>query len=65
MNQTISKQVRILALEPTARGFGYCVGENDAMLECGHKEVRGNKNLNSVSKIKKLMQQFLPAIDPL
>ena len=32
------------------------------MLECGHKEVRGNKNLNSVSKIEKLLKQFLPSV---
>ena len=58
----ISKQVRILALAPTARGFGYCVMENNVMLECGHKEVWGNKNVKSLSKIKKLMKQFLPDV---
>lgn len=62
MNQTASKQIRILAIALTARGFGYCVMENNVMLECGHKEVRGNKNLQSVSKIEKLMKQFLPGI---
>jgi hypothetical protein len=62
MNQTTSKQVRILALAPTARGFGYCVMENDVMLECGHKEVWGNKNVKSISRIKKLMKQFLPDV---
>jgi RNase H-fold protein (predicted Holliday junction resolvase) len=60
MKKTASKQIRILAIALTARGFGYCVMENHKMLECGKKEVRGNKNLNSVSKIKKLMKQFLP-----
>ena len=58
----MSKQVRILAIAPTARGFGYSVMENNAMLECGYKGVRGNKNLNSVSKIEKLMRQFLPSV---
>jgi Holliday junction resolvasome RuvABC endonuclease subunit len=60
MKKTASKQIRILAIALTARGFGYCVMENHAMLECGHKEVNGDKNLNSVSKIEKLMKQFLP-----
>jgi len=61
MNQTASKQIRVLAIALTARGFGYCVMEDHVLLECGKKEVRGNKNLNSVSKIEKLMKQFLPS----
>jgi hypothetical protein len=60
MNQTASKQIRILAIALTARGFGYCVMENHVMLECGHKEVEGNKNSQSVYKIEKLLKQFLP-----
>lgn len=58
----MSKQVCILAIAPTARGFGYSVMEDEAILECGYKGVRGNKNLNSVSKIEKLMRQFLPDV---
>jgi Holliday junction resolvasome RuvABC endonuclease subunit len=61
MNQTMSKQVRILAIAPTARGFGYCVMEDEAILECGYKGARGNKNAKSVLKIEKLMNQFLPS----
>jgi hypothetical protein len=62
MNQTASKQIRILAIALTARGFGYCVMENQVILECGHKEVRGNKNSQSVFKIEKLLKQFLPNV---
>ena len=58
----ISKQVRILSVALTSRGFGYCIMEGQAMLECGHKEVWGNKNALSVSKIEQLMNQFLPAV---
>jgi hypothetical protein len=62
MNQTTSKQIRVLAIALTARGFGYCVMEKNVMLECGHKEVRGNKNSQSVNKIEKLLKQFLPSV---
>jgi Holliday junction resolvasome RuvABC endonuclease subunit len=62
MNQPMSKQVRILAIAPTARGFGYCVMEDEAILECGYKGARGNKNAKSVSKIEKLMKQSLPDV---
>jgi Holliday junction resolvasome RuvABC endonuclease subunit len=61
MNKSTSK-IRILAIAPTARGFGYSVMEGQVMLECGHKELRGNKNYKSVSKIEKLMKQFLPNV---
>jgi hypothetical protein len=62
MNQTASKQIRILAIALTARGFGYCVMENQAILESGNKGVEGNKNLRSVNKIEKLLRQFMPSV---
>jgi hypothetical protein len=62
MNQTASKQIRILAIALTARGFGYCVMENQVILESGNKGVEGNKNSQSVYKIEKLLKQFLPSL---
>jgi hypothetical protein len=62
MNQTASKQIRILAIALTARGFGYCVMENQVILESGNKGVEGNKNSQSVFKIEKLLKQFLPSV---
>jgi hypothetical protein len=61
MNQTMSKQFRLIAIAPTARGFGYCVMEDESILECGYKGARKNKNAKSLSKIGKLMTQFLPS----
>src|ERR1035437_6674006 len=62
MNQTASEQIRILAIALTARGFGYCVMENQVILESGNKGVEGNKNSQSVYKIEKLLKQFLPSL---
>ena len=62
MNQTTSRQTRVLAIAPSARGFGYCAIEGQAMLECGCKGVKGNKNLHSMAKIERLMKQFLPDV---
>ncbi|MDR3413258.1 MAG: hypothetical protein P4L87_20280 [Formivibrio sp.] len=65
MNQTISEKVRMLAVALTARGFGYCAMEDNVMLECGKKKAKGNKdakNTQAVSKIEKLMNQFLPDV---
>jgi len=55
MNQTTSKQNRILAIALTARGFGYCVMEDNMLLEWGKKEAKGNKNFQSMNKIEKLI----------
>ena len=62
MNQTASEKIRILAIALTARGFGYCVMENQVILESGNKGVEGNKNSQSVFKIEKLLKQFLPSV---
>jgi hypothetical protein len=62
MNQNTSKQIRILAIALTARGFGYCVKEGEVILECGYKGAKKNKNGRSVSKIEKLLNQFLPSV---
>ena len=62
MNQTTSKTLRILSIAPSARGFGYAVMEGDLILECGNKGTKGNKNIRAISKIEKLMKQFLPGV---
>jgi hypothetical protein len=62
MNQIKSKQIRILAIAPSARGFGYSVMEGQAILECGNKSATGNKNVHSLSKIEKLMNFFQPSV---
>ena len=62
MNQAASKKFRVLAIALTARGFGYCVMENQDIIESGNKGVEGNKNSHSIQKIEKLLKQFLPDV---
>lgn len=62
MNETASKQIRIVAIALTARGFGYCVMEDQVILESGNKGVEGNKNSQSICKIEKLLKRFLPGV---
>ncbi len=62
MIQTVPKRIRVLALAPSARGFGYSVMENQMILECGTKVAKGDKNLRSLSKIEKLMKMFRPGV---
>jgi hypothetical protein len=60
MNKTISKKVRILAIAPSARGFGFSVMENQIILECGNKKATGDKNVHAIFKIERLMNLFQP-----
>jgi hypothetical protein len=60
MDQTT--QIRILAIAPSARGFGYCAMQGQAVLGCGRKGAKGDKNLHSMAKIKRLMKEFLPDV---
>ena len=62
MKQSISKRVRILAIASSARGFGFAVLEDQAILECGNKGVKGDKNIHSLFKIEKLMKLFQPSV---
>lgn len=62
MKKTTSKQIRILAIAPSARGFGYCAMEDRAILEWGYKGAEGDKNARSLAKIERLMKQFLPGV---
>lgn len=62
MHHTRTRQLRILALAPSARGFGYAAMEDLAILECGKKGAKGDKNLRSLSKIEKLMVLFRPGV---
>jgi len=62
MDKKHSKQIRILAIAPTVRGFGYSVMEGSLILECGNKGAKGKKNSQAISKIERLMKQFLPGV---
>ena len=62
MIKTISEKVRVIAIAPSARGFGFAVLEDQAILECGNKGVKPDKNVHSLFKIEKLMKLFQPGV---
>lgn len=63
MNQVNSKSFRILAIALSTRGFGYAVmeGEN-TFVDYGVKVVKGDKNVQSLAKVDKLINYFQPDI---
>ena len=63
MNKIHSKYLRILAIAPSTRGFGFAVLEGqDTLADWGVKSVTGNKNTNSVAKVKELITHYQPDV---
>jgi hypothetical protein len=63
MNQTTSKDCRILAIALSARGFGFVVMEGQKrIIECGGRVARGDKNAQSLAKMEKLLNFYRPGV---
>ena len=63
MNQTTSKDFRILAVALSTGGFGFVVMEGQkAIIECGRREADGDKNVQSLAKMKKLLSFYQPGV---
>lgn len=63
MNQITSKQFRILAVAPSARGFGFVVMEGErTIIECGGRVAYGDKNAQSLAKLEKLLKSCRPGV---
>ena len=61
MNQTPLKHFRILAVALSAGGFGFVVMEGqNTIIECGRRVADGNKNAQSLAKLKKLLDFYWP-----
>src|ERR1017187_9943346 len=63
MNQKASKHFRILAVALSARGFGFVVMEGQkTIIECGGRVADGDKNAQSLTKMKKLLNFYRPDV---
>ena len=63
MNQTISKDFRILAVALSFGGFGFVVMEGQkAIIEFGRRVADGDKNVQSIAKVKKLIDFYRPGV---
>jgi hypothetical protein len=61
MNQINSKPFRILAIAPTTRGVGFAVLE-ETLVDWGVKTIKGEKNKQSVAKVRELISNFRPSV---
>jgi Holliday junction resolvasome RuvABC endonuclease subunit len=54
---------RVLALDPTSRGFGYAVLESPTTpVDWGGKVTRGDKQAASLSKVSELIRHYRPEV---
>lgn len=57
------KHFRILAIAPGTRGFGFAVLEGkNTLVDWGVKTVQGNKNVQSLAKVKELITHYQPGV---
>ena len=63
MNQTTSKDFRILAVALSFGGFGFVVMEGQkTIIEFGRRVADGDKNAQSIAKMKKLLNFYRPDV---
>jgi Holliday junction resolvasome RuvABC endonuclease subunit len=62
MKQHSVNNQRVLAIDPTSRGFGFAVLESSELIDYGIREAKGNKNSVSLKKIADLIELYQPQI---
>jgi Holliday junction resolvasome RuvABC endonuclease subunit len=62
MAQNNSKNLRVLAVAPSTRGFGFAVLDGERLINWGVKSVTGDKNSQSLLKLGKLLVFYHPDI---
>jgi Holliday junction resolvasome RuvABC endonuclease subunit len=63
MSSPPTKDIRVLAVDPSPRGFGYAVLEGpDRLIDWGVKETKTDKNKRSLKLIADLIEQYEPSV---
>src|SRR6185369_12835904 len=63
MRPPSSRDLRVLAITPSTRGFGFAMLEGaDLLVDWGVKPVRHEKNLRCLAKIKELARYYQPEV---
>src|SRR5258708_5148609 len=61
MNRISPKNIRALAVAPSTRGFGFAIVEGtEVLIDWGVKVVKGDKNGQSLAKVKYLITHYQP-----
>jgi Holliday junction resolvasome RuvABC endonuclease subunit len=63
MSSPPAKDIRVLAIDPSTRGFGFAVLEGpERLVDWGVKETKKNKNAKSLKLIEDLIDRYLPSV---
>src|SRR6266481_8785317 len=63
MSRAYTKYIRVLAIDPSTRGFGFAVLEGpNRLIDWGVKETKKNKNARSLKLIENLIDRYLPSV---
>src|SRR5947208_15320226 len=63
MSRAYTKDIRVLAIDPSTRGFGFAVLEKpNRLIDWGVKETKKNKNARSLKLIEDLIDRYQPSV---
>jgi Holliday junction resolvasome RuvABC endonuclease subunit len=63
MNPRANRDIRILAIDPSTRGFGFAVLEGPTrLIDWGVKETKTDKKRRSLKLIAELIEQYAPGV---
>src|SRR6266581_9072909 len=63
MSRDYTREIRVLAIDPSTRGFGFAVLEGqDRLIDWGVKETKKNKNARTLKLIEDLIDVYLPNV---
>lgn len=62
MKRPLTNRSRLLALDPTSKGFGFVVIEGEELIDWGVNGVKGDRNKESLHKIGGLIDRYKPDV---
>src|SRR5205823_11133206 len=63
MSRAYTKDIRLLAIDPSTRGFGFAVLEGpERLIDWGVKETKKNKNPRTLKLIDDLIDRYQPSV---
>jgi Holliday junction resolvasome RuvABC endonuclease subunit len=63
MSRAYTKDIRVLAIDPSTRGFGFAVFEGpERLVDWGVRETKTDKKRRSLKLIAELIEQYQPSV---
>src|SRR5882762_2685211 len=63
MSRVYTKDICVLAIDPSTRGFGFAVLEGpNRLIDWGVKETKKNKNTRTLTLIEELIDRYQPSV---